>query len=80
MQRISKKWQKHLILARFGTFLKGPLREIDENVLKCAVLHARSPRAIGSHAAFMQDLDRKNTRSAPVTAVVIFKLTWKSND
>ena len=51
-------------MARFGTFLKGPLREIDENVLKCAVLHARSPRTIGSHAAFMQDLDRKNTRSA----------------
>ena len=46
MQRISQKWQKHPILARFMDYLQGPSVELAENRFTSSVLRARRPRTI----------------------------------
>ena len=73
-QQNLKKWPKILILACFGTFLKGPLRKIDENVLKCAGLHTRSPRAISCHfyAGLRPEKTAQCLRLSPLLGAAIY--------
>ena len=62
--RNSEKWQKHPILARFWQFLKKPMRDLYENVVKCSFWRARFTGAIRFDVQFRRDLSRKKSRGA----------------